>query len=61
MQYEVKTLITDLTGWSGISGPIPTVQEMRRKREQAQVVPHLDSTDRREVAQQRTKSSGQAA
>jgi hypothetical protein len=61
MQYEVKNLITDMTVWSGISGPIPNVQEMRRKREQARSVPHLDSTDRPEVSGQQRKSSESSA
>ncbi len=35
MQNQVKNLITSLTSWSGLSGPIPNAAEMRRKREQA--------------------------
>jgi len=56
MQYEVKNLITDLTAWSGISGPIPSVQELQKKREQVQAVSHLDSIDRSEVSQSQEKA-----
>ncbi len=53
MQYEVKNLIADLPGWSGLSGPIPSIQELRKKKEESKKVPHLDSTDRAEVSRRR--------
>jgi hypothetical protein len=37
MQNEVKNLITNLTSWSGLSGPIPNADELRKKREQARL------------------------
>jgi hypothetical protein len=56
MQYEVKNLITDLTGWAGISGPIPNAAEMRKKRERAREIPHLDSVQKKNETRL-TKSS----
>jgi hypothetical protein len=37
MQNQVKNLITSLTSWSGLSGPIPNAAELRKKREQARL------------------------
>jgi hypothetical protein len=37
MQNQVKNLITNLTSWSGLSGPIPNSEELRKKREQARL------------------------
>jgi hypothetical protein len=37
MQYEVKNLISGITGWSGLSGPIPNGGDLRKKREQARL------------------------
>jgi hypothetical protein len=37
MQYEVKNLISGLASWSGLSGPIPNTEELRKKREQARL------------------------
>jgi hypothetical protein len=37
MQNQVKNLIANLTSWSGLSGPIPNSEELRKKREQARL------------------------
>ncbi len=37
MQPEVKNLIATITSWSGLSGPIPNADELRKKREQARL------------------------
>jgi hypothetical protein len=37
MQNQMKNLITHLTSWSGLSGPIPNATEMRRKRDGARM------------------------
>ncbi len=51
MQYEVKNLITDLTCWAGLSGPIPSAAELRRKREQARRIRLLDNVQSRDRQQ----------
>jgi hypothetical protein len=50
MQYEVKNLISDLTGRAGITGPIPNMVEERKKKEPVLEVPASDPAVKRKNA-----------
>jgi hypothetical protein len=47
MQYEVKNLISDITGRAGITGPIPNMVEERKKKEPVLEVPPADPAVKR--------------